>query len=276
MIPDIPGASYDYLLALVIFLVAILFSKAIAIYLRRHLRERLEADSREVFIKAFSYVIIGIALLTVLPILGVDPSGLLVAGGILAIVLAFASQSIVGNLVSGVFLMVERPIKIGDSVHIEGVTGYVEDIHLISTTLRTLDGIFVRIPNEKVFTANIINYLANPARRFKYEVGIRYSDDADKAIDIITKLIEDEPLALVNPAPLVFVKELGDNSVNISVRVWSPSTEWWSLCTILLWKIKKGLEAQGIEIPFPQQPLWFANPLEQDVVKGSARAHKKK
>jgi small-conductance mechanosensitive channel len=276
LIPDIPGASYDYLLALVIFLVAILFSKAIAIYLRRHLRERLEADSREVFIKAFSYVIIGIALLTVLPILGVDPSGLLVAGGILAIVLAFASQSIVGNLVSGVFLMVERPIKIGDSVHIEGVTGYVEDIHLISTTLRTLDGIFVRIPNEKVFTANIINYLANPARRFKYEVGIRYSDDADKAIDIITKLIEDEPLALVNPAPLVFVKELGDNSVNISVRVWSPSTEWWSLCTILLWKIKKGLEAQGIEIPFPQQTLWFANPLEQDVVKGSARAHKKK
>jgi len=255
----IPDSFLDGITALGILLFAVLFAKALAIYLRRALVERVGKDHSEIIVKVFSYSIVGAALLTILPMVGVNPSGLLVAGGILAIVLGFASQSIVGNLISGLFLMVERPIRIGDTVNIDGVLGYVEDIHIISISIKTFDGIYVRIPNEKVFTTHITNYLVNPARRFEYVVGVRYSDDANRAIDIINEVLDEHPLVLHNPPSQVFVDNLGDNSVNLVVKVWTPSTEWWGVKTALLWKIKTTLEENGIEIPFPQRTVWFAN-----------------
>lgn len=155
--------------------------------------------------------------------------------------------------------MVERPIRIGNTVNIGDITGIVEDIRIISTTLRTFDGFQVRIPNEKVFTANISNYVTNVVRRFEYDVGIRYSDDADKAITIIKELINFEPFALKNPEPLVWVSKLGDNAVNVNVKIWAPVSEWWALRTSMLWRIKKALEQQGIEIAFPQRVVWFGD-----------------
>ena len=252
----------DLLVSGIILLIAVLITRIIALYARRTFKNMVERDLVESTIKVISYIILGLAIISILPIVGVNPAGFLVAGGILAIVIGFASQSIVGNLISGLFLMIERPIKIGDTVNIEGVTGYVEEIRIISISIRSYDGVYVRIPNEKVFTGNITNYLANVARRFEYMVGIRYSDDADRAIEIIQEIIEAEPFALKNPAPTIFVHDLGDNAVNISVKIWSPSTEWWGVRTKLLWIIKKTLEEQGIEIAFPQRTVWFANPLE--------------
>ncbi|MEZ5336245.1 MAG: mechanosensitive ion channel family protein [Methanolobus sp.] len=197
----------------------------------------------------------------IFPVLNIDTSGLLVAGGVVGIVIGFASQSIVGNFISGVFLMIERPIKIGDQVNIDNQLGYVEDIKIISTIIRTYDGLYMRLPNETVFTTSITNYVANLVRRFEYVVGIRYEDDADEAIRIIKDLIYTEPYALVNPSPSVFVENLGDNSVNIKVRIWAPATEWYDLKTRLLWIIKKTLEENGIEIAFPQRTIWFASDL---------------
>ncbi len=165
--------------------------------------------------------------------------------------------------------MIERPIKIGDSVNIEGTGGVVEDIRIISTTIRGFDGLYVRVPNQKVFTASITNFVANVARRFEYAVGIRYSDDADKALEIIKKIIEEHPLALKNPAPQVFVDNLGDSSVNITARIWAPATEWFGVKSELLWKIKKAIEKEGMEIPFPQRALWFANELKTQEMRTS-------
>jgi small-conductance mechanosensitive channel len=157
--------------------------------------------------------------------------------------------------------MVERPIKIGNAVNIDGTAGIVEDIRIMSTSLRTFDGLFMRVPNQKVFTSSITNFVANAARRFDYVVGIRYSDDAEKAIKIIKDLIEAQPMALKNPEPLVFVDNLGDNSVNIFVRIWGPTSDWFDLKKKMLWEIKKALEKEGIEVPFPQRTVWFANDL---------------
>lgn len=173
--------------------------------------------------------------------------------------IGFASQSIIGNFVSGLFLIIERPMKIGDSVDIDGIVGIVEDIRIISTTIRTFDGIYVRVPNQTVFTTKMINYVANVARRFEYVIGIRYSDDADKAIDIIKKVVDDHPMALKNPPLQAFVDNLGDNSVNIIVRTWAPAKDWYSLKMALLWRIKATLENEGIEIAFPQRVVWFGD-----------------
>jgi len=252
---------FNLLMVFVVLLIAVFIAKGLAIYLRRFLKEKIAKDHLEIIVRVVYYAIVLAAVLAVLPSIGVKLSGLLVAGGIAGLAIGFASQSIIGNLISGIFLIVERPIKIGNSVNIEGTGGIVEDIRIISTTIRTFDGLFVRIPNQKVFTATITNFVANVARRFEYVVGIRYSDDADKALEIIKSITDEHPLALQNPAPQVFVDNLGDSSVNIIVRIWAPSTEWFGVKTELLWKIKKALEKEGIEIPFPQRVLWFANEL---------------
>jgi len=260
---------FDLIMVAIILVLAMVIAKAVSLYLKRFLKEKLSRGHLEILAKVFSYTIIVIALLIILPMLGVKLSGLLVVGGIAGLAIGFASQSVIGNLISGVFLIVERPIKIGNAVNIDGTAGIVEDIRIISTTLRTFDGPLVRIPNQKVFTANITNYAENVARRFEYVVGIRYSDDADKAIDVIKNLIEEHPLVLINPAPMVFVDSLGDNSVNIVVRIWAPSTEWFGVKMELLWKIKQALEKEGIEIPFPQRVVWFANELRGKEIRGS-------
>jgi small-conductance mechanosensitive channel len=252
----------DLIKMVVILILAIVIAKGLTIHLRRSLRERLSKENLDIILKVVYYGIILLAVLPVLQIHGVELSSLLVAGGFAGIVIGIASQSVVGNLVAGLFLMIERPMKLGQSVNIAGTAGVVEDISIISTTLRTFDGLYVRIPNEKVFTTEITNYVAHVARRVEYLVGIRYSDDADKAIGIIKQLLEAHPLTLKYPSPELFVDNLGDNAVNIIVRLWAPSSEWYGVKKELLWKIKTALEAEGIEIPFPQRTVWFANELQ--------------
>jgi len=250
---------FDLMVVAIILIIAIVITKALSLYLRRFLREKIAKGHLEIFVKVISYSIFIVALIIILPLIGIKLSGLLVAGGIVGLAIGFASQSVIGNLISGLFLMVERPIAIGNVVDIDGTVGIVEDIRIISTTLRTFDGPFMRVPNQKIFTANITNYAQNVARRFEYVIGIRYSDDADKAIEVINKLVEEHPLILINPAPMVFVDSLGDNSVNIIARIWAPATEWFGVKTGLLWKIKQSLEKEDIEIPFPQHVVWFGN-----------------
>ncbi|HED23692.1 MAG TPA: mechanosensitive ion channel family protein [Firmicutes bacterium] len=255
----------DLTAAILIFLVALVIARILAVQLRRSLKERLDREHLEIITKIVSYGIITIAAIWLMPMIGIEPSGLMVAGGIVALAVGFASQSIISNLISGLFLMGERPVKIGDMVKISDEQGVVEDIHIISTTIRTLDGNFIRIPNETVFTSSITNYTGNPVRRFEYTVGISYAGDADLAMAVIRDLIEKHPLALVKPAPQIFVENLGDSSVDITVRIWAPSTEWYRVKMELLWKIKKAIEEAGIEIPFPQRVVWFGKNGEQPV-----------
>jgi small-conductance mechanosensitive channel len=256
---------FTLLIAALIFLGSLLFSKLVSIQLRRSLKDKLSNEHLGMLIKVVSYGIMIIAILWIMPMVGLEPSGLMVAGGIVALAIGFASQSIIGNLISGLFLMGERPVKIGDLVEIAGNLGTVEDIQIISTAIRTLDGLYIRIPNETVFTSSITNFSANPVRRFELAIGISYANDADKAIAIIKDIAADHPLILINPPPQVFVDALGDSSVDLIARFWSPTSEWYSVKMELLWKIKVAIEAEGIEIPFPQRVLWSGSGEKADL-----------
>ncbi len=262
----------EILFSAVVMLLAVLLAKSVTTYLRRVIGDRMEKNYRELILKLIYYLIILVGFITILPVLGLNPSGLLVAGGITGIVIGFASQSVVSNLISGIFILWEKPIKIGDQVQVGGISGFVEDINVMSTIIRTYDGLFVRIPNQTLFTGNITNYTGNVVRRFEYRIGIRYSDDAEKAIEIIKRVIDEEPFALKNPAPVVFVDELGDNAVIISVKIWAPVQVWYDVKMRLLQKIKAELERNGIEIPFPQRVVWFANELELKDIKRSGES----
>ncbi len=252
----------DIALSAIIMVLAVGLAKCVTIYLRRGIGERIEKNYRELILKLIYYLIVFIGFLTILPLLGFSPSGLLVAGGITGIVIGFASQSVVSNLISGIFILWEKPIRIGDQVQVGDISGFVEDINVMSTIIRTYDGLFVRIPNQTLFTGNITNYTGNVVRRFEYRIGVRYSDDPEKAVEIIKRVVDEEPFALKNPDPAVFVDELGDNAVIISVRIWAPVGVWYGVKMRLLSKIKTELERNGISIPFPQRVVWFANELE--------------
>jgi len=250
---------WDVLIFTAVVLTAVIIARAVRLNLKKALSDRMSRGELDILLKIVYYGIILTAVVSALPHLGINLSGLLVAGGIAGLVIGFASQSVVSNLVSGLFLMIERPIRIGDQVRVGDTAGFVEDVHILSTIIRTYDGVYIRVPNERVFTSNITNYVANVARRFEYTIGISYSSDAEKAIEIIKRLIDEHPFALRSPSPAIFVDSLGDSSVNIVVRIWAPSAVWYSVKMELLWKIKKALEAEGIEIPFPQRVIWFAN-----------------
>ena len=250
---ETPVTLGDLLKFVLILFFSVLFSRILILYLRRSLKDKVSKDVGETILKILYYGTLIIVFISILPLIGLDPSGLLLAGGITGIILGFASQNIVGNLVSGLFLMVERPIKIGDQVEISGISGYVTDIRIISTIIRTYDGLLVRIPNQQVFTTNITNIVGHPVRRFEYTIGIRYSDDASAAIWLIKALIDKEPFALLNPSPSVFVNDLGESSVKIIIRIWAPVNEWFGMKTRILWAIKQTLEENGIEIQFPQR-----------------------
>lgn len=248
----------DLIVFAVSVVIVVIVARIIAVYLKRALSDRMERGELDKLVKVVQVAIILLGVWFALPSFDIDVGQLLVVGGTVGLIVAFASQKIVSNLGSGIFLLIERPIKTGDTIQIGETSGTVNQIRILSTIVKTYEGIYVRIPNEEVFTSEITNYVANPARRFEYLVSIGYGDDAGKAVRVIRKLLEDHPFVLKNPAPSVFVSELGDSGVELTVYIWAPSRVWWSVRTELLQKIKEALNREGIEIPFPQRVVTLA------------------
>ena len=268
------GVTYqDLIFFAAIVAVSVIIAKILSVYLKKSFSDRMEKSELEKFIKITQIIIIGLGIYFGIPRVEINFADLLIVGGTLAIVIGFATQKIGSNLTSGIFLMIERPIKSGDTIQIQDVTGTVKEIHILSTIIQTFDGIYVRIPNETVFNTDITNYVANVARKFEYNVGISYKDDAGLAMGIIYRLLEEHPFILKHPSPSVYVSELGDSSVNITIYIWTPSRVWWSVKTEMLWRIKKALDEEGIEIPFPQRVVTFVNAPPADADKKGAITH---
>lgn len=243
----------DVIISSIVVAIAVIIAQILRSNIRRMLKEKVAKDILNITEKLVYYGTIFLGVISVLPLIGINLTGLLVAGGVVGIVVGFASQSVVSNLISGLFLVFERPVKMGEQIQVGTVSGVVWDIRILSTILRTFEGEYVRIPNEKVFSSEITNLVANKARRIDYTVGISYSDDAHEAISAIITMIEDHPFILKNPAPRIFVSELAESSVNIAIKIWVPSVIWYDVKTEMLWKVKMELEKAGITIPFPQR-----------------------
>jgi small-conductance mechanosensitive channel len=248
----------DLIVFAISVVIIVIVARIIAIYLKRALSDRMDRGELDKLVKVVQIIVILLGIWFALPSFDVDIGQLLVVGGTVGLIIAFASQKIVSNLGSGIFLLIERPVKIGDTIRIGDVEGTVNQIRILSTIVETYAGIYVRIPNEQVFSSDITNFVANPARRFDYLVNIGYGDDAGRAVRVIRTLLEDHPFVLKNPAPSIFVSELGDSGVELTIYIWTPSRVWWPVRTELLQKIRESLEREGIEIPFPQRVVTMA------------------
>ncbi len=212
--------------------------------------------------KAAFYTVAAITILIALGTMGIDLTALAVAGGVAGIVMGFALQPILSNLFAGIYVMSEKALSPGELVEVNGVQGYVLEVSVMSTKIRSLDGAILRIPNNEILNAVLRNFSRAPVRRIEFVVSIAYREDAERAYAIIKRVLDNHPFVLLDPPPEVFVSNLGSSGVDISVRVWVPSELWYDVTMDLLWKLKKAISEAGIEIPFTQIDVWFRTPLK--------------
>ncbi|MCI0558976.1 MAG: mechanosensitive ion channel family protein [Nitrososphaera sp.] len=235
------------------------FSRLVA---TKFIGARLPHDTRKTMGRLVYFAIIAIALLSALGVSGIDLSGLFLAGGIAGIIIGFATQALFSNLISGLFLQIDKPMKVGDPVLITGklpdVAGVVVEITTLSSRLRMFDGTYVRLPNSDVFLSEIHNYSTTAARRVEISVGVAYKENIDRVIEVIRKNVSDTPFVLVEPEPDIYVDRLGDSSVLINIWCWVPFSVWFDIRKQLIQQIKRVLEVNKIEIPFPQRVVYLA------------------
>ncbi len=233
---------------------AYVFAKILVL---RRIYEGLSEHVRLIVDKAIRYALVVVGVLWILGIFGVNPTGLVAGLGLLSVAIGFAAQTSVSNLISGFFLIFERPFSVGDAVDIGGNTGIVLSIGLLSTKMRTYDNILVRIPNETVLKATIKTYTAFDIRRIDTTVGIAYAEDIEEARKVILEFLNSEPVFLAEPPPIVFAEELADSSVNLKVLVWIRRVDYIKAKETLVKGIKNALDKAGIEIPFPQRVIYI-------------------
>jgi len=245
----------DVLSALAILAVGVFLAFIVRAAMRRSLAPRIPVATYKPMESLVFYSIIATFSILALYPLGLNLSSLIVAGGLTSLIIGLAAQNSLGNLISGIFLLIERPFRVGDPVSIGDVSGVVVNIGLLSTIIRTWEGTLARIPNNTVFGGKIVSYSGTRARRIEFTIGVSYDTDVEKAIGVIMKLVKEHSYCLVNPAPQVFVDGYGDSSINLKVWCWTPPQVWYSTKVELLTKIKRILEEAGIVIPYPQLDL---------------------
>jgi small-conductance mechanosensitive channel len=197
-----------------------------------------------------------IVLFTIFHELGFSLAPLLGAAGILGVALGFASQTSVSNIISGVFLVAERPFIVGDLITVGDTTGQVLSIDTLSVKLRTLDNRFVRIPNETIIKSQVINITHFPIRRLELKLGVAYKEDIPKVREVLQDVAFNNPLALQEPEPMVFFSGFGSSSIDLTLAVWTTKEEFLSLKNSIQEEIKDRFDSEGIEIPFPHLSLY--------------------
>lgn len=256
------GLLVKLLQATAILLVGAALAVVVRSVMRRNLGHRLPQHIYRPLESLAFYLLLAASGIAALAPFGVNPSALLVAGGFAGIVVGLAAQNTLGNLVAGVMLLIEQPLRVGDPVTIAGVSGVVANISVFSTEIRTWDGPLVRIPNSTVFNEVITNYVKVRARRVELLVGVHYNSDVEKARETLLQLMNDHPFCLVNPAPEAFVEEYGDSSIVIKARCWAPPQAWFATKVDLMTRIKQTLDTAGIVIPYPQRDIHIVSPSE--------------
>ncbi|MCA9772747.1 MAG: mechanosensitive ion channel [Myxococcales bacterium] len=245
--------------SILVFAAGFMFAGWLARQVSRVFRVRGNIQAASFARKMVLYPLVFFTVTMGLGVLDIQLSAILAAAGILTVAVGFAAQNSVGNIISGIFLMIDRPFKIGEAVDVGGTMGVVLSIDLLSTKLRTFDNLFLRIPNETIVKSNITNFVAHPVRRYDVPVGISYTDDVDKAIAVLTRIARNNKNVLENPAPEVRLEGFGDNSVDMLVRFWASWTKGYALLHQLRVEIKKAFDEEGISIPFPQRTLWWGD-----------------
>ena len=203
------------------------------------------------------YGIIAFTLIAALGRVGVQTASVIAVLGAAGLAVGLALQGSLSNLAAGVLLVMFRPFRAGEYADLGGVAGTVLNVQIFSTTMRTVDGKIVVIPNGKIIAGNIINFSREPVRRNEFIISVAYDSDIDKVKQILTGIIESEDRILKDREMTVRLNELGASSINFVVRVWSNSGDLQNVYWDVLERIKREFDAAGISFPYPQMDVNF-------------------
>lgn len=228
--------------------------------LRRAVRRAIAAAEMDATVARLSSSLIYIVLmvfvvLTALTALGMNTTNFLVVLGAAGLAVGLALRDSLANVCAGVMLVMFRPFRVGDFIDAAGVSGSVRSIRLFSTVLKTPDNRVVTVPNALIHADTITNYSAEDTRRIDLVIGIGYGDDIARARALIQGVLSQDDRILHDPPPAMLLSQLGESSVDIAVRPWVKSADYWAVRSDLLERIKRALEHAGLSIPYPQRDL---------------------
>jgi len=207
------------------------------------------------FSSMVQYAVLAFAVVAMLDRFGVETTSFVAVIGAAGLAIGFALQGTLSNVAAGVMMLLFRPYKVGDFIEGAGMSGTVKALSLFTTEMATGDNIHIFIPNAKLWGDCIRNFSHNPKRRVDLLIGIGYGDDIDQATDIIKRLSAQDERIHTDPEPFVEVSGLGDSSVDLVVRVWTDTPNYWPVKFALTKAIKQTFDKEGVSFPFPQRDV---------------------
>jgi small-conductance mechanosensitive channel len=249
------------ILAILFWLVAVLVADFL---LRRFVvqrllkRTRFDSSLQYAITKIAGYIFVALGFFIALQVNGLNLSSLAVVAGAVGVGVGFGLQNIVNNFVSGLIILAERPITIGDRIEVGNVAGQVTRISLRSTTVVTNDNIAIIVPNSDFISKAVTNWShGDPRVRMRLPVGVAYGTDLEKLEKILLEVAKAHPKVLTDPAPSVFFVEYGDSSLNMELAVWTAEMTYKPrrFRSELYFAMEKKFREHEIEIPFPQRDL---------------------
>lgn len=243
-------------MAILIFVVGLWLAKkavgvAHAVMLKSHLNDTIAS-----FLSRLLYgVLLVVVTLSALSKVGVQTTSVIAILGGAAVAIGLSLKDQLSNFAAGIMIVLFRPFGVGDYIQVNSFTGTVTEITLVNTHIKTTNNHDIVIPNNSIATSAVTNYTSLPNRRVDITVGIGYDADIKVAKNVMLNLARNNPLAFTDPEPIVRVTNLGDNSVDLTLNVWTTNDDWWSMQCELLEQFKEALDDEQIEIPFPQRSV---------------------
>lgn len=250
----------DYGLRIVAALATLVIGLYVVSIVRRIVVTMLDRSKVDPSLRSFLGSLVSILLkilvyITALGVLGIEMTSFIAIMGAAGLAIGMALSGTLQNFAGGVMILLFKPYKVGDVIEAQGYVGSVKEIQIFVTILTTPDNKTVLIPNGPLATGSLINYTTQATRRVDWTFGIAYGDDIDKAYAVLTRLIEADDRIHKEPAPFMALHALADSSVNIVVRVWVNSPDYWPVFFRMNEQVYKTFPKEGLSIPFPQMDV---------------------
>lgn len=253
------AAGKNILLAIVVYIVGRFIIKLINRLMLRTFAQRKVELSVQTFLKSFINILLTIILIvSVISVLGINTTSIAALLASAGVAVGMALSGNLQNLAGGLIILVFKPYKVGDYIEAQGTQGTVREIQIFHTIVTRPDSTLAYVPNGAMSSGLITNYSRNELRRLDFVVGVDYGVDVSRVEEITRRIVDNNPLVLSNPAPFIAVDALAESSVNVLIRVWSKTTDYWKLYYDLRREIYDTYNREGIDFPFPQQTVHIA------------------